>query len=69
MNKTDLDDYPMDLTEVCLYSGYDRRIIQENTALGHLRAYNHAGKSRFRRWYKSDVDAWLKARPVEQEAG
>lgn len=66
LDKTTLSDYPMTLAEVCEYTGFKARNIQYNSEIGKLRSYNRKGEGRFRRWYRSDVDAWLKGEPLQE---
>jgi predicted DNA-binding transcriptional regulator AlpA len=56
----------MTLAEVCDYTGYKRRNIQYHSEIGSLRSFNRNGEGRFRRWYKKDVDAWLRGEPVQE---
>ena len=60
MNKENIDNPPMTLTEVCEYSGFSPRTIQAEARIGNLKYYDRNGNSRFRRYYREDIDRWIK---------
>lgn len=59
------ENYPMTLKEVANYSRFAERTIQYHTHLGNLIGHRPKGGRHFR-WYKSDVDAWLRSEPVAE---
>ena len=60
-------DYPMTLRQVADYVSCSVHTITMASRRGDLKFYDRGGKG-YRRYYKSDVDAWLKGQPSAKES-